>query len=81
MRAEVTPMPSTTTPIPPPTWACGKSTPSTGASAPEEMLPAIQMPISTAPSRSTDGEATPGDSGQLTLHAAADSIPNLDQLA
>lgn len=36
------------------------------------MPPATPTPTCNAPSRFTNGEETPGDSGQLTLAAAAD---------
>lgn len=67
----------TTTPTDLPMLDFGRSTTSTGDNAAEEKLPAIPLPTSTAPSRSTDGEETPGSSGAPTPPAAADPIPTI----
>jgi hypothetical protein len=77
-RVEETPMLLITTPMDQLMSDFGKSTTSTGDSAAVEALLAIPLPTSIAPSRSTDGEETPGNSGAPTLLAAADlSLKNL----
>jgi hypothetical protein len=71
-RVEETPTPCFTTPTTLMMLVSGKSTKSTGDNATEEAPHVPFKTISTVPSRSTDGEETPGNSGVPTLLVDAD---------
>ena len=71
-KAEEMPTHSTTTLTLPLMLDSGKSTLSTGVNAAEEVLPVIQTPTSTVPSRYMDGEVTHGSSGRPTQLVAVD---------
>lgn len=77
MKVEETVTPCFTTPTVPSTSDSGKSTNQTGTPAAEEAPHAIYNQTSTVPSRSINGEETPGNSGAPTQPVDVDYIQQL----